>query len=288
MWLLLAPTVVEAGAIHDTAKGDVKLITAILDEGADVNEIAGNVTPLYLASSRNNLDAAKLLIGRGADVNLATKFGTPLLAATKFGNTDMMALLIESGADPNLGNSALTPLHQAAKDGSLDCVAILVDAGADVNALTPDGEPAIHFAKREGHDEVVSYLRDHGVGKLRLSPIASKLAKADLKAGEDLFKKFCSSCHISMTRVNSEFGPPLWGIVGRRIASVEGYEYSAALKEESDSWTFERLNAWLSNPMRAIPGTRMRFPGLHEEERRVDMVAYLRTLDGAPVPLPQE
>ena len=105
-------------------------IAAALDGGADVNEIAGLVSPLYIATINSKLEAVKLLIKRGADVSLSTKFGSPL--------------------------------HAAAQTGCLDCVKLLVEAGADVNALTPERKPPIHLAKKFGYSEVADYLVMHG------------------------------------------------------------------------------------------------------------------------------
>ena len=281
-----APDASHAAAIQDAAaKGDVAAIITILDGGADVNQIDDNVTPLYIAAVKGNLEAAQLLIKRGANVNLATKFGTPLLVAAKYSNTEIVGLLLANGANPNAAMNSLTPLHEAAESGCLGCVTKLVEARADVNALTSEGWPAIHLAKKRDHDDIVAYLRGHGAEKFAMPPISALLAQARPKLGEEVFLQTCKQCHISMTDTGE--APPLWGVVGRKKASVEGYlSYSSALQEQTGTWTYEALNVFIAGPTRAVPGTEMDFPGLQDEKQRANVIAFLRTLSNNPLPLP--
>ena len=76
-------------------------------------------------------------------------------------------------------------------------------------------------------------------------------------------------------------------MVGRKIASVAGFNYSAALKGKSGTWTFDELNKWLADPRAMVPGTAMTFAGLANEKQRADIIAYLDTLSKNPVPLPK-
>jgi cytochrome c len=46
------------------------------------------------------------------------------------------------------------------------------------------------------------------------------------------------------------------------------------------------LSAFLHNPKGEVPGTKMSFAGLSKDQERADVIAYLRTLSDAPVPLP--
>jgi cytochrome c2 len=82
-------------------------------------------------------------------------------------------------------------------------------------------------------------------------------------------------------------GPDLYGVVGRKIASAPGFNYSAALKSKSGTWDFNALNAWLSKPTAYAPGTAMTFAGLSNDKQRADVIAYLDTLSKNPVPLPK-
>jgi cytochrome c len=276
-----------AAAIHDaTKKGDIEAIAAALDSGADVNESDGGTTALYIATAVGNLEAVRLLIERGADVNLPAKWGTPLYAAAKFGQAEIVDLLLVSGAKPDVATRSQTALHAAADNGCFACVVHLVEAGADVNALSSERSPPIHLAKRNDHENIVQFLRDHGAEKPVVPPISARLAKADPGMGKEIFDQRCHQCHISEARGKIRNAPNLWGIVGREKASDVNFKYSHALKEEIGTWTFEALNAFISDPARITPGTLMAFAGLQNEKQRADVITYLRTLSDTPVPLP--
>ena len=195
-------------------------------------------------------------------------------------------VLLDNRADPNQVTKAQTPLHIAAENGCLQCAIHLVEAGADVNALTDNGNPPIHLAKLAGHDEIVAYLRSHGAAKPDVAPISPRLASANPAAGQEFFDGTCLVCHLKAPEIHGLKRANLWGIVGRPKASQSDVPYSASLKEAGGVWSFEELNLFICNPALAIPGTDMIFPGLADEARRADLIAYLRTLSEAPLPLP--
>jgi cytochrome c len=74
-------------------------------------------------------------------------------------------------------------------------------------------------------------------------------------------------------------------VVGRDVASHEGFNYSAALTEFGGAWTYERLNEFLLAPKTYVPGTKMVFAGVKKDQDRADLLAYLRTLSNDPEPL---
>ena len=113
------------------------------------------------------------------------------------------------------------------------------------------------------------------------------LASADLAAGENQFKK-CASCH----KLDANgIGPGLMGIVGRPVASHAGFAYSEAMvghKAEAPNWTYDALDHFLLGPAKAVPGTKMSYAGLKNQEDRVNLIAWLRTQGsgGYPIPAP--
>ena len=116
-------------------------------------------------------------------------------------------------------------------------------------------------------------------------PIETLLASASVEHGVQVAKQ-CGICHNFQEGQGPKVGPDLYGVVGRKIASVAGFNYSAALKAVSGSWTFDELNKWLADPRGLVPGTAMTFAGLSSEKQRADVIAYLDTLSKNPVPLP--
>jgi len=112
----------------------------------------------------------------------------------------------------------------------------------------------------------------------KLEPIAPLLAKADPKKGEQL-AKVCQTCHTFKKGEPNKIGPNLWDVTEEQIASVPGYQFSAALeKDKNEKWDPEKLNEWLHNPQSFAKGTKMTFAGFPKAQDRADVIAYLNTL----------
>lgn len=103
------------------------------------------------------------------------------------------------------------------------------------------------------------------------------MASADVGKGAKVFKK-CSACHKLEAGANAT-GPYLYGVVGREFASADGFGYSGALSGMSGTWTAEELDAFLTKPSSYVPGTTMSFSGLKKQSDRVNLIAYLDSLD---------
>jgi cytochrome c len=117
-------------------------------------------------------------------------------------------------------------------------------------------------------------------------PIETLLAKASTERGEASAKK-CAACHTFEKGGPNRVGPNLWGVVGRKRASVSGFNYSAAMKAKGGEWTFDELNKFLAGPGAYIPGTSMTFAGLPRGTERADVIDFLRTRADNPMPLPK-
>jgi len=118
-----------------------------------------------------------------------------------------------------------------------------------------------------------------------LPDFAAVLPAADLAHGKDLFLR-CQQCHVETKDGRGKIGPTLWGIVGRARASHPGFSYSTAMNAAHDPWTYDRLFVFLKAPSGEVPGTRMSYAGLRAAQDRTDLLAYLRTLDDTPAPIP--
>jgi cytochrome c len=104
----------------------------------------------------------------------------------------------------------------------------------------------------------------------------------DAAAGEKVFF-VCRACHQIGPTAKIAVGPVLNGIVGRKAGTYPGFDYSPANKESGIVWTPEELDKYLTNPQAVVPHTKMLFPGLKEEQKRKDVIAYLAQFgpDGA-------
>jgi cytochrome c len=279
-----------AAAIHEAAKGgDIAKIAAALDAGADVNDAVGSPSPLYQAVRRGHLEAAKFLIERGADANADEKAGrvSPLMAAVTKAKVELIELLLASGADPNTQSDYQNAIHVAAKIGCLPCVKALVAAGADVNARTTDefDRTALHLARMLDYGEVADHLLSHGATITTPALVASDIAHGNVDKGKTVFDARCTFCHNAEAGEGRKTGPNLWGIVGRAKASEANMNYSKTLQAMGGVWDYEALNAFLYGPTLTAPGTLMEVRGVPDDERG-SLIAYLRTLSDAPLPLP--
>lgn len=115
-------------------------------------------------------------------------------------------------------------------------------------------------------------------------PLPELLAAADPKMGERRHAA-CVACHSFEKGGANKVGPNLWDIVGRKKGSHPGFAYSDALKNASGNWTYEDLFAFLGDPAKAYPGTKMAYR-MANPAQRADILAYLRGLSEQPKPFP--
>ena len=100
---------------------------------------------------------------------------------------------------------------------------------------------------------------------------------ADAKNGQGVFTR-CMACHTDKKGAPNGVGPNLFGVVGRKAGTMADFSYSPALKNSNIVWTNQKLDAWIANPMKMVPGTRMAFAGISDPKQRADLIAYLDTL----------
>ena len=96
--------------------------------------------------------------------------------------------------------------------------------------------------------------------------------------GAEVFKK-CRACHDVGPDAKNKVGPVLNDIVGRKAGTIEGFTYSEANKAAGGkglTWTEDVLLKYLENPLTFMPGTKMAFAGLKDEQDRKDLIAFLK------------
>ena len=113
----------------------------------------------------------------------------------------------------------------------------------------------------------------YGIGAFGLTHALP--AHADAAAGKNAFSA-CAACHS--VNGSEGIGPHLNGVIGRKAGSIEGFGYSAAVKQSGLVWDAKSLDSFIANPQKAIAGNQMPYSGLPDATQRADIVAYLATL----------
>jgi glucose/arabinose dehydrogenase len=101
-------------------------------------------------------------------------------------------------------------------------------------------------------------------------------------AGEVYFQRNCASCHSVDSSQTPMAGPGLFAVLGRKAGSVPGYNYSDALAQAGNkgkTWTRGELDAFLSDPAKAVPGTAMPV-NVADKTERAALIDYLASLTG--------
>jgi len=190
------PTTGGSALISAATRGDLEMVNALLQGGADVNqkdekrftallralqndreEIAnilvarpeldvnaqgeGGANALISFVARQRVPAVQDLLNRGANVNLPDSEGdTALNIAVQRGNVELVNLLLSKGADPNIKNKlGGTPLMWAGVFGHKEIAQILLDKGADPRAKDVDGMTAAAWAAKNNRQEMVEFLK---------------------------------------------------------------------------------------------------------------------------------
>lgn len=103
----------------------------------------------------------------------------------------------------------------------------------------------------------------------------------DAATGKKLFAQ-CAECHQVGPNAHAGFAPELNHLFGRRAGSTPDFAYSPAMKSSGIVWNERTLSAFLHDPDKLVPGTKMRFWGIGDERQITALLAYLRTFQDAP------
>lgn len=107
-----------------------------------------------------------------------------------------------------------------------------------------------------------------------LGALPPSVSAQDVEAaavGARLFQTKCAACHsLDVSRI----GPRLHGVLGRKVASVDGFAYTDALRKLGGRWDARRLEAWLRDPQAVAPGTAMGFSLASPADRKA-VIRYL-------------
>lgn len=148
-------------------KKNDEILKLIDNQKIDLNyqdELSGQ-SFLMMAIHAQNTNLIEALLQRGININLKDKRNqSALVFASSDGDDQLVSRLLELGADPNIkfNKKNFTLLMDAAREGNLKTLKLLIKAGAQVNEQTRYQETALHFSAKEGHEQIVRELLNHG------------------------------------------------------------------------------------------------------------------------------
>ena len=111
-----------------------------------------------------------------------------------------------------------------------------------------------------------------------IAAAASPALAQDADAGKTSFNK-CLACHAIGENAKNKVGPVLNGLDGRKSGTVEGYNYSDANKNSGITWNKEVFLEYIRDPKAKIPGTKMAFAGIKNENEANALWAYISSFD---------
>jgi len=100
----------------------------------------------------------------------------------------------------------------------------------------------------------------------------------DVDKGATVFKK-CAICHKIGPGATNLVGPELNGLDGRHSGGVAGYSYSDANKNSGIVWNDATFKEYIQDPRAKIPGTKMIFAGIKNDQEIADLWAYIKQFD---------
>lgn len=127
----------------------------------------------------------------------------------------------------------------------------------------------------------VSAVSRAALSFLIVAGVAPLASAADAGNGKTIFDQRCAICHaVTSAPGGPVTGPSMVGIVGRKAATVPGFQlYSQALKNSGIVWNAKSLDEFLAMPMQKVPGTTMPMM-IPDAKERGDVIAYMTTLKG--------
>jgi cytochrome c2 len=143
-------------------------------------------------------------------------------------------------------------------------------------AIMTDRGSLLLVRNAEKHHHDAQQFEVSGLSSLprpSLDEAPAQTATSAAVRGRHHFVAMCGRCHSLDGQVGA--GPPLNGVIGREIAAVSEFGYSAALAKRKGRWTESLITSFIGNPEVTVPGTTMGATGIYEDQAK-DLVEYLK------------
>jgi cytochrome c len=118
-------------------------------------------------------------------------------------------------------------------------------------------------------------MRRMVLAAIALAASTAAASAQDVAAGEQSFKK-CLPCHSVGAGAKNKVGPELNGLDGRKAGTADAFNYTEANKNSGITWDEAVFKEYIKDPRAKIPGTKMVFAGIKNEQEVNDLWAYLK------------
>ena len=116
------------------------------------------------------------------------------------------------------------------------------------------------------------------IAVVSIAATATIAAAQDVAAGQHSFNK-CLPCHAIGPDAENKIGPELNGLDGRHSGTAPNYSYSDANKNSGIVWGEATFKEYIKDPAAKVPGTKMTFLGIKNEQEINDLWAYVKQFD---------
>jgi cytochrome c len=108
--------------------------------------------------------------------------------------------------------------------------------------------------------------------------LAGPARAQDADKGKQVFN-MCYPCHSIGPDATNKVGPELNGLDGRHSGTAPNFDYSDANKNSGIVWNESTFKQYIKSPSGMVPGTKMPFAGIKNQEEINDLWAYIGQFD---------
>lgn len=116
-----------------------------------------------------------------------------------------------------------------------------------------------------------------GTAMLWIASVPGQAAPKAKPAAPPAFAR-CVACHATTPGAAHGVGPNLFGVSGKKAGTRPGYAYSPALQKSGRVWTRAEMIAYIADPAKTVPGTKMINPSVASAADRMAIAQYLEKL----------
>lgn len=115
-------------------------------------------------------------------------------------------------------------------------------------------------------------------GAVMMQAAVESAQAQDTAKGKQVFN-LCFPCHSVGPGAANKVGPELNGLDGRHSGTAPNFDYSDANKKSGIVWGEATFKQYIKSPSAMVPGTKMPFAGIKDQQKIDDLWAYLGQFD---------